>query len=401
MRFPLIRNLLAPSLLLAAASCGSVEETPPDAAPEPNLEPPVNTSSAGTVDEGGELSLASHLVSTDVDSPTQSLIYTLLSLPGDGALKLNDTDLIVGSTFTQKDVIDGNVTYVHNGTPNGGDSFDWELTDGVHMIPQSTFAVTVTPTNDAPAIVNNGTSEIAEGGTFVLTADRLSVADEEDGAITYTFVSAVRGVLQRRVGAGPFTTLVAGQTFTQQDIVDGNIRYVDPGTDDAMLAVQQNTTASFSWRVDDGQGGVAPSATGAFVSDFTITSVDDAPTIAWKTCSFQTSGTNVPANPIVSLTDPDNTLAQYSVCVVSITTGTNVTPSTTSSPGVTTLVMPTLQNGATNMAAGACLVANVLGSLNLDSAANTNRGAVTWKLMKNSIQVGANGTTQFPVSACP
>ncbi len=330
-----------------------------------------------------------------------SLVYTLLSLPSDGVLKLNDTELAVGGTFTQKDVIDGNVNYVHSGIPDAGDSFDWELTDGAHMIPQNTFAITVAPTNDAPAIVNNVTSDVAEAGTFVLTPDMLSTSDEENGTLTYTFVSVQRGVMQRRVGAGPFTALAPGDTFTVQDIADGNVRYVDPGSDDAMLQIQQNTTASFSWRVSDDEGAVAPSATGAFVTNFNITSVDDPPTINWQPKVCQGVGNNVLVNPIISLTDVDNTAAQYTVCIVSIVEGYTV-----ASGGTVTSIPLIVQNGTTNLAVNSCVAANALTNINVDSAAGTNpagtleaarRGSVTWRLMKGTAQFGANGTTALPV----
>ena len=373
---------------------------------QPNLEGPVNTSTAGTVDEGGQLSLTGHLVSTDADSPNQSLVYTLLSLPGDGALKLNDSDLAVGGTFTQKDIIDGNVSYVHNGTPNSGDSFDWELTDGMHQIPQNTFAITVSPTNDAPIVVNNMASDIDEGGTGLLSPDIFSTSDEESGTMTYTFVSTVRGMMQRRVGAGPYTAMAAGDTFTVQDVVDGNIRYVDPGTDDAMLQMQQNTTASFSWRGDDGQSGEAPSATGAFVTNFNITSVDDPPVFSWRTAVCALPGNNVLTNPLLSFADVDNTAAQYTVCLVSVGVGYTVV----NSLQTITQIPLVVQNGATNMAIGGCLAANALTSVNVDSTAGTgtytsaNRGTVQWKLMKGATQFGAVGSMTLPVKAatpCP
>lgn len=398
MRLITLRTSLASSLILTA--CGSVKNELPDAGVVPSVDKPVNEMTAGTVDEGATMSLASRLVSTDADTPISGLTYTLVSLPGDGTLLLDGTPLDVSGTFTQKDVTDGKVSYKHGGSPDGGDSFDWQLTDGTNALATTTFAITVTPTNDAPLVVNNPTSTIAEGGIEVLTPERLSASDEEGGTITYTYVSAVRGELQRRVGAAPFVAMTAGQTFTVQDIADGNVRYVDPGTDDAMLAVQQSTAASFSWRMDDGQGGIAPSATGAFISDFTITSVDDAPVVAWKTQRCSSAFMNVLANPITTLADPDNTLAQYTVCVVSIGAGTNVTPSTTAMAGVTTTPMPVLQNGATSMGVGDCVTGSLLNSLNLDAPTNPNttRGYVTFKLMKNGVQWLTNQTVTFPAT---
>ncbi|MGE0551751.1 MAG: cadherin-like domain-containing protein [Kofleriaceae bacterium] len=369
----------------------------------------MNTSTAGTVDEGGQLSLTGKLVSTDVDSPNASLVYTLLSLPSDGVLKLNDTELAVGGTFTQKDVIDGNVNYVHSGIPDAGDSFDWELTDGAHMIPQNTFAITVAPTNDAPAIVNNVTSDVAEAGTFVLTPDVLSTSDEENGTLTYTFVSVQRGVMQRRVGAGPFTALAPGDTFTVQDIADGNIRYVDPGTDDAMLKLQQNTTASFSWRVSDDEGAVAPSATGAFATNFTITSVDDAPVFTWKTAQCAPPGNNLFTNPLLSFSDVDNTAADYNVCLVTWDLGYREFGSL---PGqTTTQIALVIQNSSTNLTNNSCVAANALSLINVDSAVTAppsgfraSRGATHWKLMKGTTQFGAIGIMSLPVgptTPCP
>ncbi len=401
MKLPTLRQTLTSSLLVYTAGCGSVKETP-DAALPPSVEPPVNSVSSGTVPEAGTLSLASRLVSADEDTPAQSLTYTVLTLPTDGVLKLNGIDLAVNETFTQKDVADGNVSYVHGGSEDGGDSFDWSLTDGTNSLPSTLFPITVTPTNDAPMIVNNANVTVAEGGITVLDATHLSAMDVEGGSITYTFVSVIRGQLQLRVGAAPFAAMAAGQTFTQQDIIDGNVRFQDPGTDDAMLAVQTNTAASFSWRVADGQGGINPSATGANVTTFTVTSVDDAPVIAWRPAACAPAGNNLYFNPIASFSDVDNTLPQYTVCLVSKELGSTEQSTV---PGTTITQIPlTVQNAVTDMAIGTCLAANALGSINVDSTAMTYRGSTTWKLMMGATQFGANGTVGLPVKAatpCP
>ncbi len=406
MRLLRLRQLLAPSLLVAAG-CGSVKNTEPDATVEENREAPVNTSSAGVVNEGAQMSLTGKLVTTDADTANQALVYTVMSLPADGALQLNGVDLDVGQTFTQKDVIDSNVIYKHGGAPDTGDSFEWTLTDGMHSLPPTTFQITVTPVNDAPMIVNNLSSDVAEGATFVLTPDVLSLEDEEDDVITFEFVSAARGSMQRRVGAGPFNALVAGDTFTVADITDGNIRYVDPGTDDAMLALQQSTQASFSWRVRDDAGAVAPSETGAFVTNFTITPVDDPPVFTWRANVCALPGPNVATNPLVSLTDVDNTAADYTVCLVSVGTGSVVLDSVSTQTQIPLVV----QNGTTNLAIGACVPANALTGINVDSTAGVgvtylsgNRGQVQWRLMKGAVQVGAVGSMSLPIKAaspCP
>ncbi|MGE0546747.1 MAG: cadherin-like domain-containing protein [Kofleriaceae bacterium] len=394
MRFVALRSNLAPILLLSAAGCGEVVP--------PNIEAPVNATNAGTVDEGGTLALAEKLVSADVDNTNDELVYTVHSVPLRGMVVRDGAALVVGDTFTQEEVNDGKVSYVNDGSEDAADEFTWALSDGLHTIPEtgtSTFAITISPVNDPPHVVNNPLSTIPEAGFEVLTAARLQSDDIENDAVTYTLVTTSRGQLELDSGTG-FVALALNGTFSQQDIIDGKVRFVDSGVDDAALAANTNTSASFNWSVADVHGAVTP-ATGSNASTFTITPVDDEVTPNWRAQRCASTGTNVVANPLVSITDPDSppvSLADYQICVVSIGGGTHVTPSTTGSPGTTVTIVPTLQNGAVNLTVGSCVQANALSGLNLDSTANSNRGSVTWKLMRSGVQVGNTGTVQFPVT---
>jgi hypothetical protein len=200
--------------------------------------------------------------------------------------------------------------------------------------------------------------------------------------------------MKRRVGAGPFTNLVAGDTFTVADIAEGNVQYVDPGTDDALLQFQQNTTASFSWRVSDDQGAVAPSATGAFVTNFTITSVDDPPVVSWRAMRCDADGIDIPADPITSITDVDTALTEYTLCVVSIENGTMSTTG-----GGETTVIPNLQNATVSLTVGGCVPLGARPMLNLDnSAANTGRGKVQWQLKIGAVPILGGAIISFPAT---
>lgn len=406
MRFTKVRGVVSSSLLLAAAACGNVKDndTQPDAssidAPVGPSAAPVNATTGGTVAEGGTLSLSGKLVTADPDNGAPDLVYTVKSLPANGTIAKSGTPLAVGDHFTQEEVTNGTIVYTHGGGENVSDAFGWSISDGFNTVPATgatDFAVTVTPVNDAPLVVNNPAATVAEGGTLVLTPAQLMASDAEGSALTFTLVAVTHGTLQKKVGAGAFSALAVNGTWTPQDIADGNVKFVDSGVDDAQLALQQSTTGGFQWKVSDVDGGVNP-ASGANASTFTITSVDDAPLVSLRMQSCQASGTNVPANPIISLVDPDNATSQYSICVVSILGGTNVSASTTTSPGVTTTVIPVLQNGTTALGVGSCVSASALGSLNLDSGANTSRGVIEWKLMKGAVQVGANFFVNFPVT---
>lgn len=93
--------MLASSLVLAGAGCGSVA----------GVELPINATSAGAVDEGGTLPLTGALVTADPDNDADDLVYSVESLPAHGALMHNGTALAVGDSFTQKNVSDGKVSY--------------------------------------------------------------------------------------------------------------------------------------------------------------------------------------------------------------------------------------------------------------------------------------------------
>jgi hypothetical protein len=420
MRFRTIRHTLAPSLLVAAG-CGAVPADPVDATADPDAsvdagadatvdarvpigQLPVNSATAGTVAENGTLPLMSALVSTDGDDVAVDLVYTVRSLPVDGSLELSGTALVVGGTFTQQDINDNLLRYVHRGNENAADSFTWTLSDGDNTIPESgatPFAITVTPVNDVPAIVNNPVITVAEGATIVIDNNRLLVTDPDSATLTYTLVTApTRGRLEKRPNAsGAFAPLPAGGTFTQQDVNDGNLRFVDPGTDDAPLQNQQNTSSSFSWRVADGNGGTQPPS-GANATTFTVTSVDDPPAITWRANACHVTNANVNANPVVALSDPDNTTGQYSICVVSIGNATSIVFNTTTTVGTTVTFAPTLKNGAATLGVESCVVANALGGLVLTSTATEHGGSVTWRLVRSSTQFSMH-TMDFPKTRPP
>jgi hypothetical protein len=393
--------------MIHATACSSVEAPETDAGepPRPPSEAPVNTTSAGTIAENGVLSLATLLVSADGDTAADQLVYTVRSLPAGGTLQLDSTTLAVGSTFTQADVADGRVTYHQNGAEGATDSFTWTLSDGSNTLPATgtaPFSITVLPVNDLPVIVSNPLTTLAEGATDVLSMTRLLVTDAEDTApLVFTFVSAAHGALEKRVGAGPFMALAPNATFTGADIAAGNVRFVDSGVDDAPLVAGQNTTASFSWRVKDSEGGFNPSPTTANVSTYTVTPIDDAPVISWRAQRCHHINVADPADPVISISDVDTAISQYSICVVSIGNATSIFHTTTTTIGTTTTFPPTLKDGVATLAVNSCIPATARSGLTLTSSANSHGGSVTWKLVRNAVTFGPNATVEFPMSTPP
>ena len=70
------------------------------------------------------------LLTTDTDDGPANLLYTLVTIPSQGNLEINGNQLTYGSTFTQKDINDGLLSYTHNGSSNYYDGFSYTVSDG-------------------------------------------------------------------------------------------------------------------------------------------------------------------------------------------------------------------------------------------------------------------------------
>jgi VCBS repeat-containing protein len=376
---------LAQSLFALISGCGNVRGTESDAGGGSGAGQLVNSASSGTVAENGTLSLKTLLVTSDAGQAASTLVYTVTVLPTQGTLMLGTHAVDVGGTFTQQDVNDGQVNYVHGGSELASDTFTWQLSDGAHMLPATQFTIAITPVNDAPTVAANPLSSVAEGATLVFDNSKLMATDVDSATLTYTLVSApTRGAIQKRPDAtSAFATLAVNGTFTQDDIANGNVRFVDSGVDDAKLTTQQNTTMQFSWRVSDGDGAVIPSAAGANVTTFTVTSVDDPPVVSWRTSACHVANRADPAVPLISISDVDNSTSDYTICVVSIG-GASGTVSQPTQTITVTSELPTLKNGAATLGVGSCVPVTALSSLTLTSDVNEEGGSVTWMLRRIS-----------------
>jgi hypothetical protein len=87
------------------------------------------------------------LLTTDIDDGPADLTYTLTDTPDSGQLRLNGAPIAVGGTFTQDDVNNGRLTYLHNGVDQSRDEFAFTVADGGEsgVRPASgLFSITVT-----------------------------------------------------------------------------------------------------------------------------------------------------------------------------------------------------------------------------------------------------------------
>ncbi|MFM5982630.1 MAG: DUF4347 domain-containing protein [Sphaerospermopsis kisseleviana] len=94
------------------------------------LAAPVLVNKSFTVNEGSSIIVTNSMLrTTDADNTDAQLIYTLKSLPTNGTLRLNGVNLALNSKFTQDDINNNRLSYIHNGSETIGDSFNFVVVD--------------------------------------------------------------------------------------------------------------------------------------------------------------------------------------------------------------------------------------------------------------------------------
>ncbi|MDQ2095164.1 cadherin-like domain-containing protein, partial [Rhodalgimonas zhirmunskyi] len=239
-----------------------------------------------TISEGDQVVIDDTLlktVDTDNTNPV-TLQYRITSIPTAGNLLLNGSLLGIGSTFSQADINNGNIEYIHDGSETFADSFDFVVSDSVadHVYSQggaegvSTFNIVIdSALNDVATIANSGASEIDLFGTFShnfgtsLTIEDLDIDDgdvvtsagETDFVqVTVALTNSSGGAVDLSASGGITLGSTAGLTITDSDDSDGVIVF-QGAFDDVQAAltnlevelqnVDHNDTFSLEVTVDD------------------------------------------------------------------------------------------------------------------------------------------------------
>jgi len=272
-----------------------------------NDAPVITTNNTLSLNEGASAAITSgsHLAATDIDDDDATITFTITSSPSNGQLENTDNTGVAITSFTQQNLTDGKIRYVHDDTNTTSDSFTFKVADGVpNELTEQTFNITINAVDDdAPAITTNRALELNEGATTAIGISALEANDTDSDNATLTFTvtsNPSNGLLENTDITG-----VAIASFTQQNLTDGKIRYVH---DDS------NTTSdSFTFIVADG----VPNELTGQTFNITINAVDDdAPAITTNTALELNEGA-IAAIGISILeandTDSDNATLTYTV----------------------------------------------------------------------------------------
>ena len=138
-----------------------------------NLVPEVAVATATVVNGGSLLLTEFNLQATDGDSTEADLEFVIESLPQSGQVFLGGSTLAQFDSFTQQDVLDGLVEYVHDGGTPVADSFGFTVRD----------------------LAGNESSLINFGITVTLASGEILGDINLDGAVDFSDISTFISVL--------------------------------------------------------------------------------------------------------------------------------------------------------------------------------------------------------------
>ncbi|XP_056612259.1 FRAS1-related extracellular matrix protein 2b [Triplophysa dalaica] len=188
--------------------------------------PPQITNSGFTIQERGTYVITRlELDTTDADTDSSQILFTITQPPTHGQIKYIFTDMTKGDSFNLQDISNGRISYVHNGEESTSDSFKLDVSDGLHIVT-ITVRINVKPIDDeAPTIsLPEGTIgsyiDVLENGATEITTNVIRGRDKDTDDLRLTFIVDDPPVFgEILVNGGP------SNRFTQADIISGLVVY--------------------------------------------------------------------------------------------------------------------------------------------------------------------------------
>jgi len=239
------------------------------------------------IDQDQTIILTTNLLSaTDIDSDDISLTFTMSNIQH-GRFEYVDNPGIAITSFTQQDVIDGNVQFVRDGS-DYLPVYEVSVSDGTSATEPAPVTITFSGVNNVPTLITNELP-LYQGQTVTITQGMLYARDVENEPPDLLFViSDIQyGHFERTGNLGTAIT-----RFTQQEINDGEILFIHDGS---------NTAPHFYVSVTDYTYTTTPELCNSQLLD-----VNDAPRFINNQLEVYQGQTVVITPEMLKAGDPDN-----------------------------------------------------------------------------------------------
>jgi large repetitive protein len=275
--------------------------------------------------EGNTITITKAMLETiDLDNTAVQLVYRVEASPTSGTIVVGGIAIGQYGSFTQDDINQNRVQFVHQGDEDFIDDFKFTVSDGKNILAQQTFTIDITPQNDSPVVTVNGSPILPEGGTVNITNAHIALSDVDgSGEKTGTGYATVNtldfkvttlpthGILQVDQGSG-YVTVTTGTIITKEQLDGNKLRYVHGGT--------ENFADSFFVQANDNTTGTSNNLSTIQKIDIEIASLNDAPSlqtpVKFLTVAEGATGTIKGTNgtaldePRLIYVDPDNSAIQ-------------------------------------------------------------------------------------------
>ncbi|KAH3869870.1 hypothetical protein DPMN_033043, partial [Dreissena polymorpha] len=210
--------------------------------------------------EGGEAVITPEQLSyTDEDSQASRLQYVVTATPLLGHLENKKQPGVLITEFSQADITNGIVKYVHTSTSEEyADRFTYSVTDGNNHVT-GTFHVTLTPVDDSIPMVTVGVLRVQQGVRKLICEFDLRAVDldTKEDSLTFTITLPPRhGTIELLSHSSWNTTSV----FSMTQIYENQVSYLPkPGeatSDVFMFSVTDGTNNRFTLVGPSGVGQV-------------------------------------------------------------------------------------------------------------------------------------------------
>ncbi|XP_074877239.1 chondroitin sulfate proteoglycan 4-like isoform X2 [Buteo buteo] len=205
------------------------------------------------VPEGGQASLESKHIRVNIDFQKlgihqSQILFEIKEPPSHGDLKLDVEPVQEVNTFTMQDVWQGKIIYVHDGSEDTYDYFNFSVsTSSEKIVPpylqgneQHVFRITVTPVNDAPEITlpEGNLLLLLENSKKRLTNDLIKVLDKDTDPVGLSLsvlgnLNADAGFLENSKHPGKAIT-----TFSNEDLREGTVFFVHTGVKNSRIVLR-------------------------------------------------------------------------------------------------------------------------------------------------------------------